>query len=78
MADVHVVTQVINSLLSILVFPIEKGRDPSSNDDIYFDLKQIRACSHYAQGLDDEREGEKGQEQGIEFLKARKDAAKTF
>jgi hypothetical protein len=39
--EVHVVTQVINSLLSILVFPIEKGVDPSSDEDIYLDLKQV-------------------------------------
>jgi mercuric reductase len=30
----------------------------------------IRACSHYAQGLDDECEGEEPEEQDIEFLEA--------
>jgi hypothetical protein len=33
-------------------------------------MPHARACSHYAQGLDDECEGEEAEEQDIEFLEA--------
>jgi hypothetical protein len=33
-------------------------------------LFQIRACSHYAQGFDDEREAEERQEDNIELFEA--------
>src|SRR5262249_4546797 len=37
-----------------------------------------RACSHYAQGLDDECECEEPKEKRVEFLEAREDTTEAF
>lgn len=39
---------------------------------------RIRACSHYAEGFNDEREAEESEKDDVEFFKAREDAAEAF
>ena len=54
------------------------GSWAAKSNVIAIDKDTSRACSHYAESFDDEGEREKAEEESVEFLEAREDAAETF